>query len=107
MYESPGLAGDGVQTAANGPLESRLYGWIRPLVLIQVVDDEIVIEVPIGPGPATFLGCPSDCVRVRHARIHRTFVISAELPQQNRTVFGRTPKACTLIEILCEGRTLF
>jgi hypothetical protein len=36
----------------------RLPERLHPAILINVIDYEIVIELPVGPGPAQRFGCP-------------------------------------------------
>src|SRR4051812_17840951 len=48
-------------------VEDRLH----PLVLGDVVDDEVAVELPIGPREAVALGLARDRVHIGGAKLHR------------------------------------
>jgi hypothetical protein len=70
----------------------------RPSVVINVVDDEIAIELPRGPGKAMCLGITPDGCSVAHAVRHRrtAFVEGPEFAKQDRA-FVAVLQAATVL----------
>jgi hypothetical protein len=59
---------------------------LNPPIALHVPEDEIAIELPVGPTPARRLRRATHEVSVADPRVHRRLVISAELTQKDRTV---------------------
>src|SRR5687767_685052 len=70
----------------------RLINRGVPLVLVDVVDDEVAVELPVRPRPAALLRRAGDGGRVLHAILLRRFVIGAELAQKDRPVVFLRPR---------------
>src|SRR5690606_36256992 len=99
--------------------------WFDPRVFVEVVDDEVAVELPVGPRPSARFRGACDGGGIGDARFERRLVVSAELaevdgsivllaprlnvievPVELRALLGRTPGDSELLVLRCPIRAL-
>src|SRR5262245_24235320 len=74
-----------------GARDQSTIDRLVPLVLVDIVDHEVAVELPIGPGPMLGFGGASDGGGVGDARIDRPFVVGTELTEEDRALVRLRP----------------